>query len=102
MGPVRLTPRHQEGAPSGNPLQNPQEKDLRLKYLSDEPNYGMVLPASRRHVSLNQRGLGARLSLDPPADISYFRGLYYSRGFTLSCCLCQLSSGRFSIRSYGE
>jgi hypothetical protein len=27
---------------------------------------------------------------------------YYSRGFTLSCCLRQLSSGRFSIRSYGE
>ena len=28
--------------------------------------------------------------------------MYYSRGFTLSCCLRQLSSGRFSIRSYGE
>jgi hypothetical protein len=27
--------------------------------------------------------------------------LYYSRGFTLSCCLRELSSGRFSIRSYG-
>ena len=27
---------------------------------------------------------------------------YYSRGFTLSCCLCQLSSHRFSIRGYGE
>jgi hypothetical protein len=27
---------------------------------------------------------------------------YYSRGFTLSCCLRQLSSGRFSIRSYDE
>src|SRR5260370_34912777 len=27
---------------------------------------------------------------------------YYSRGFTLSCCLRQLSSGRFPVRGYGE
>ena len=27
---------------------------------------------------------------------------YYSRGFTLSCCLRQLSNGRFSIWNYGE
>ena len=91
-------------------VRSPQESDqFPCSDITSPVEPAEVRERFRLEPGVEHLGCSARLTrLDPLGQIFTGEGLdggdpprYYSRGFTLSCCLRELSSGRFSIRSYG-